>query len=185
MQSEIFQDQLWNFSTAYFTSSRYEVASEDMSQFLKDVSETATENDVHIFSQYNEINNKYLSTLHIYGDDKVIRQTLKNTANIEESEYTALVSGITKVKFHNLSELQSTSVGYENFISYIGNEDNIISAYQKLSEKYSLTYPEYWNSTEKDMIFIIWGMIIALMIVLNVIEVVRRKKEVVVRVSYV
>ena len=33
-----------------------------MSQFLKDVSETATENDVHIFSQYNEINNKYLST---------------------------------------------------------------------------------------------------------------------------
>ena len=96
---------------------------------------------------------------------------------IEESEYTALVSGITKVKFHNLSELQSTSVGYENFISYIGNEDNIISAYQKLSEKYSLTYPEYWNSTEKDMIFIIWGMIIALMIVLNVIEVVRRKKE--------
>ena len=87
MQSEIFQDQLWNFSTAYFTSSRYEVASEDMSQFLKDVSETATENDVHIFSQYNEINNKYLSTLHIYGDDKVIRQTLKNTANIEESEY--------------------------------------------------------------------------------------------------
>ena len=33
------------------------------------------------------------------------------------------------------------------------------------------------------MIFIIWGMIIALMIVLNVIEVVRRKKEVVVRVS--
>ena len=132
MQSEIFQDQLWNFSTAYFTSSRYEVASEDMSQFLKDVSETATENDVHIFSQYNEINNKYLSTLHIYGDDKVIRQTLKNTANIEESEYTALVSGITKVKFHNLSELQSTSVGYENFISYIGNEDNIISAHQKL-----------------------------------------------------
>lgn len=79
--------------------------------------------------------------------------------------------------------MQSTSVGYENFISYIGNEDNIISAYQKLSEKYSLTYPEYWNSTEKDMIFIIWGMIIALMIVLNVIEVVRRKKEVVVRVS--
>lgn len=67
-------------------------------------------------------------------------------------------------------------MGYENFISYIGNEDNIISAYQKLSEKYSLTYPEYWNSTEKDMIFIIWGMIIALMIVLNVIEVVGEKR---------
>ena len=37
-------------------------------------------------------------------------------------------------------------------------------------QKYSLTYPEYWNSTEKDMIFIIWGRIIALRIVLNVIE---------------
>ena len=32
MQSEIFQDQLWNFSTAYFTSSRYEVASEDKNE---------------------------------------------------------------------------------------------------------------------------------------------------------
>lgn len=183
MQSEIFQDQIWNFSTAYFTASRYEVDSKDMPQFLKDVSETAKENDVHIFSHYNEINNKYLSTLHIYGDDEVIRQTLKNIANIEESEYTALVSGITKVKFHKLSELQSTSVGYEQFISYIGNENNIVSAYQQLSEKYSLTYPEYWNATEKDMIFIVWGMIITLMIILNVIEAVRRKKEIVVRVS--
>lgn len=49
MQSEIFQDQLWNFSTAYFTSSRYEVASEDMSQFLKDVSETAQRRMMYIF----------------------------------------------------------------------------------------------------------------------------------------
>ena len=48
-------------------------------------------------------------------------------------------------------------MGYENFISYIGNEDNIISAYQKLSEKYSLTYPEYWNSTEKGHDFYYMG----------------------------
>ena len=78
MQSEIFQDQLWNFSTAYFTSSRYEVASEDMSQFLKDVSETATENDVHIFSQYNEINNKIpFNTSYFMAMIKVIRQNIK------------------------------------------------------------------------------------------------------------
>ena len=35
----------------------------------------------------------------------------------------------------------------------IRDRDNIISAYQKLSEKYSLTYPEYWNSTEKEDVY--------------------------------
>ena len=60
----------------------------------------------------------------------------------------AFLAGGRKYKKNIFPLLQSTSVGYENVISYIGNEDNIISAYQKLSEKYSLTYPEYWNSTE-------------------------------------
>lgn len=183
MQSEIFQDELWNFSTAYFQASRYEVANEDMSRFVKDASDIASQYDVHIFAHYNEVNNNYCSTLHIFGNDEVIRQTLKDTANVEEKVYTAFISGITNVEYHDIEELKNTSVGYECFISYIGNDEDIVSVYQSLSKKYNLTSPEYWSSTERDMIIIVWGMVIILMIVMNVIEVIRRKKEVVVRVS--
>lgn len=184
MQSEIFQDELWNFSTSYFQASRYEVENENMKSFLKDVSDAASEYGVKIFAHYNEMNNKHYTTLHIYGDDGVIRQTIKDIANVEETVYTSLISGITKVEYHEFQELDTTEVGYECFLSYIGNEEAIDSVYNQLSEKYSLTYPEYWNSTEQDMIIIVWGMIIILMIIMNVIRTIRQRKEVVVRISF-
>ena len=69
------------------TASPNEVASEDMSQFLKDVSETATENDVHIFSQYNEINNKY-------QECAKLKQSVSRLATILFPELEGLVSSI-------------------------------------------------------------------------------------------
>lgn len=184
MQAEVFQGELWNFSTAYFMASRYEVSSENLTYFLKDVSQVSSKYHVHVFFYYNEVKTQFRSTLHIYADDEVVCQVIKNVANVEEKEYTSFISGITDVKYQTLQELDETSAGYECFLSYIGEDEAIGSTYQELATKYNLTTPQYWNSTECDMIFIVWGMIILLMIILNVIEVIRRKKEIVVRISF-
>ena len=184
MQAEIFQDQLGNFSSAYYLSSRYDVTTDNMDVFIEDISDILQENNVKIFSQYNEMNSQYHNTLHIYGNDKKIKESIENVANIEEREYTSLISGVTEVQYHDFSELDTSLIGYQPFLSYIGNENDIAKAYEEISEKYDLTYPQYWNSTEKDMIIIVWGMIIIIMIIINVIDVLSQKKEVTLRISF-
>ena len=56
-------------------------------------------------------------------------------------------------------------------VSYIGDDDDIIATYQDLAKEYSISQPEFWQSTETDMMFIVWGLVAILMIVLNMIEV--------------
>lgn len=184
MQSEVFQNELFNFSTAYYKASSFEVSTENIQDFLDDAQKASSKNNVEVFSYYKEIKSKFRFTLHIYGDSDVIRKSIKDVANVEENEYTSLISGITDVKYHDLKELEPESVNYENFICYIGDEDAVNSTYKDLEAKYNLTSPQYWNATERDMIIIVWGMISLLMIIMNLVEVIRRKKEIAVRVLF-
>ncbi len=184
MQSEIFQNELSNFSTAYYKASMFEVSTENIQDFLEDAQKASSKNNVEVFSYYREIKSKFRSTLHIYGDSELIRKSIKDVANVEEKEYTSLISGITDVKYHDLEELEPESVNYESFICYIGDEDAVNSTYKDLEAKYNLTNPQYWNATEKDMVIIVWGMISLLMIIMNLVEVIRRKKEIAVRVLF-
>lgn len=184
MQSEVFQNELFNFSTAYYKASSFEVSTENIQDFLDDAQKASSKNNVEVFTYYKEIKSKFRFTLHIYGDSDVIRKSIKDVANVEEKEYTSLISGITDVKYHDLKELEPEAVNYENFICYIGDEDAVNSTYKDLEAKYNLTSPQYWNAKEKDMIIIVWGMISLLMIIMNLVEVIRRKKEIAVRVLF-
>ena len=103
--------------------------------------------------------------------------------DIEEKTYTALIGGITVIEFEDFREAKNTGNGQEIMVSYIGDDDDIIATYQDLAKEYSISQPEFWQSTETDMMFIVWGLVAILMIVLNMIEVIRRQKEVVVRAS--
>ena len=184
IQSEIFQNELFNFSTAYYKASSFEVSTENIQDFLDDAQKASSKNNVEVFSYYREIKSKFRFTLHIYGDSDVIRKSIKDVANVEEKQYASLISGITDVKYHDLKELEPESVNYENFICYIGDETAVNSTYKDLEAKYNLTSPQYWNATEKDMVIIVWGMISLLMIIMNLVEVIRRKKEIAVRVLF-
>ena len=90
--------------------------------------------------------------------------------DIEEKTYTALISGITIVEFENFNEVKNTGNGQAIMLSYIGDNDDVIATYQDLAETYSITQPEFWQSTETDMMFIVWGLVAILMIVLNVLR---------------
>lgn len=183
MQAEVYQNMLWNFNGAYYLSSRYTTTNDDMDSFLANAEDTAEKHGVHIFSTFNQRVSNYQTRLYIYGDDTVVRDSLKSTMDIEEKTYTALIGGITVIEFEDFREVKNTGNGQEIMISYIGDDDDIIATYQDLAKEYSISQPEFWQSTETDMMFIVWGLVAILMIVLNVIEVIRRQKEVVVRAS--
>lgn len=183
MQAEIYQNQLWDFSTAYFLSSRCETTHVNFSETLSEIAEIAKEKNVLVFTQINRIDTKMHSTVCVYGNKESIRKEIKKIANVEEKRYVSLISGISDVEFHEYSELTDEELRGDIFLSYIGNEGDIFSLYEGLNKDYQLETPEYWNATERDMMFVVWGLIVILMIVMNVIEAVRSKKEVVVRSS--
>ena len=186
MQTEIFQNQLWNCETAYWVASRCDVGYTETEDFIKDVKTVSSGHDVHVFSYHMEMRSNYSFCLNIYGDDEVIRQEFREKANVEERVYTSLVSGITEVKFHDLDDfcyVAENSPTFDPMIVYIGADDDIQAVYEKLSAKYDLMEPQFWESTEKDMMIIVWGLIAILMIVMNIVSAIRRKKEVVVRAS--
>ena len=186
MQTEIFQNQLWNCETAYWVASRCDPGIIETADFIKDVKAVSSEHNVHIFSFDMEMRSNYSFCLNIYGDDEVIRQDFREKANVEERVYTSLVSGITEVKFHDLDDVcyvAENSPTFDPMIAYIGEDYDIWAVYDELSVKYDLTGPQLWESTEKDMMIVVWGLIAILMIVMNVVSAIRRKKEVVVRAS--
>lgn len=89
MQAEVYQNMLWNFNGAYYLSSRYTTTNDDMDSFLANAEDTAEKHGVHIFSTFNQRVSNYQTRLYIYGDDTVVRDSLKSTMDIEEKTYTA------------------------------------------------------------------------------------------------
>ena len=103
MQAEVYQNMLWNFNGAYYLSSRYTTTNDDMDSFLANAEDTAEKHGVHIFSTFNQRVSNYQTRLYIYGDDTVVRDSLKSTMDIEEKTYTALIGGITVIEFEDFS----------------------------------------------------------------------------------
>ena len=101
MQAEVYQNMLWNFNGAYYLSSRYTTTNDDMDSFLANAEDTAEKHGVHIFSTFNQRVSNYQTRLYIYGDDTVVRDSLKSTMDIEEKTYTALIGGITVIEFED------------------------------------------------------------------------------------
>lgn len=87
MQAEVYQNMLWNFNGAYYLSSRYTTTNDDMDSFLANAEDTAEKHGVHIFSTFNQRVSNYQTRLYIYGDDTVVRDSLKSTMDIEENIY--------------------------------------------------------------------------------------------------
>ncbi len=186
MQTEIFQNELWNCETAYWVASRCDLGYTETTDFVKDVKAVSSGHDVHVFSYHMEMRSNYSFCLNIYGDDEVIRREFGKKASVEEGVYTSLVSGITEVKFHDFDDIcdvAENSPTFDNMLVYMGDDDDIHAVYEELSGKYDLTEPQFWESTEKDMMIVVWGLIAILMIVMNIVSAIRRKKEVVVRAS--
>lgn len=181
LQTEIYQSELGNFDAAYYRVSHYEVTKKQEAAFLKDVQKTAAGYHVSVFSTYMERNSNYQNTLHIYGDTRTIRASLYDSMRLRQTTYTSLVDGVTKVAFHDFSDLKDVKRGENCYVSYIGSDKAIEQVYEHVADQYKISSPDYRQSTEKDMITIVWGMIVILMILFNVIEAVKKRKEVVIR----
>lgn len=183
LQSEIFQSELWSFDKAYYKTVQYDVSEKEEDAFFAELGKTADKYNVLVFSTYMQMDSNYEMTLYIYGDSDRIRGNLYETINLEEKTYHSLFSGITNIRFKPFGELSALEQTKDRFVSFMGEDENIQKVCREIASKYKISQPDFWESTEKDMIIIVWTLIAVLMIVMNCIEVIKRKKEIVIRIS--
>ena len=81
-----------------------------MDSFLANAEDTAEKHGVHIFSTFNQRVSNYQTRLYIYGDDTVVRDSLKSTMDIEEKHNTALIGGITVIEFEDFREAKTQAM---------------------------------------------------------------------------
>ena len=183
VQCEIFQAELWNFDRAYYKTSSFEIEENKKGDFVKDVIAISKKNKVEVFSTYMDEESNYKMKLNIFGDSDTIKNVLKENNNIEAREYTSLLNGITKVTYYSLTDLCGKQNRNIYYLSYIGNDNDIQNMYEELKLDYCISKPEILESKETDVIVVIWGLIVAFLVVINGMDAIRRKKEVVVRIS--
>ena len=183
LQCEIFHNELWNFNTADYLASEVSTDNEEQRiQLLNNLYQTAQKENVEVFTTKIVRFNQFQYQLHIYGNN-ITKDVILKTSGIMEKHYKSLLSGNTEVIFHDFTELTDYENRYITQISFIGDEENIYCVYNELHKNYDISFPQICNSTEMDMITSTWGTIAALLIILTCIEVIYRKKEIVVRIS--
>ncbi|MDO4976350.1 MAG: DUF1430 domain-containing protein [Eubacteriales bacterium] len=184
LQAEIYQNELWTYNGAYYLCSEFNVSESEELNFLKDLKQAANRNNVHLFSSNMEVRSNYTYVMDIYGDDAETRASLYDTMRLEEGTYNSLLGGITDVCFHDFDEM----LDYKNIdlklVSYVGDKSDVMNVYHEVSSKYDISMPAYWQTTEHDMIIVVWGMIAILMVIMNGVDALRRQKEIVVRRSF-
>lgn len=181
MQSEIFQIECITFRTGYYLSSIFSYKDEEERvNFLNELSNVAESKNVEIFTTKIETVNMLDNKLTIYGN-VFVNEEISRNHGIEEKTYESLLSGSIKVEYRDFIELSAYENRFINYISFIGEKQDIYDLYYELYEKYELEYPCLMGSNEKDMIFIVWVAIIAALILFTCIEIIYSKKEAVLR----
>ena len=177
LQTELFQSQLWRFDMANYLIMRYEVEDENLKDFLNVIDKESKNNNVSVFATNIYLKTRHKAVIDIYGNKDAIKKELFRVMGIREQKYTSFISGETDVRFKDFEELVNLDNYSKRSLSFIGNEEDIIKVYEAISDKYNVTYPDYFETTEEDMVCIVWGMIAILLIVLNCIDALRRKKR--------
>lgn len=183
-QCEVFHMELWNFNCDQYLSSSFSFTNEEERiTFLKDMYQNAKEEQVYVFAATMRSSGILKNDLHIFVNDTAIIDFILKTSGIQKKEYISLFSGSTNVIFHNYSDLYQEENRYITSISYIGKKQAINNLYQKLNNTYQFTAPALIAETEADMMYIVWGIISIFIVLMTCIEIICKKKEMVVRIS--
>ncbi len=180
-QTELYQSQLFNFSAAFYKQSEFTVNDDERQHFIDELKEYSSKSNVGVFTVKVKTKNTYKNQVDIYYYNNSVKKSLKEL-DIEENTYQSLFNGISTIYFHKLDEIEELKE--INSISFVGDDKEIDNFYNKINQDFSITYPVFSESTEKDAVTLVWSLLIVMIIIMNSVEVIRTKKEIVLRVFF-
>lgn len=182
VQCETFQYELSSFNVWYYCSTDISFQSEEERvQLLQELYQYAEVKNVHVFANAWEQKNTFSHVVHLYGDSS-LKELFEKEHGISEKTYRSLISGESRVVWHEFSELIDYQNRYVYTISFIGDDGSIRDVYEHMKENFTLTVPVITTASESDIIYLMWGIIAGILVLLSCMETALRKKEVVVRI---
>ena len=183
MRCELFHIQMGNFAYASFLSSTADVSEDKYDRFITDVKKAADNEDISFFVIYEKTESELKHTVNIFTYKDAQKDLAKKTG-LYERTYKSLINGETKVYFKDIDEMT-----YEDYIAagricFSGDTHSIDNVCNTLSKSFTIGSPRYTETTEKDMILIVWGIMAALPIVFNGVYILSKRKEVSLRMIF-
>lgn len=183
MRHELFHMQLTNSFYSYYQAMEYTVSEDEMDSFIKMIHQEEEKWNCSMFWIVIENNSRLHQKIYIYSDSKIIQKELSKK-HIYEGEYESFFSGSSSVTYKKSSECRFDDFDSSGFLISTGNENINHEVYSRLSNYFTLSYPRFYQSDEKDMVIIIWTLSALGIIILCGNDVLRQKKEIVVRGIY-
>lgn len=182
MQAEMFQQECSRAFLGYYLTSIVHFSDEqERTAFWTDLYYCAREHNVEVFGMNMQMQSLYQRDLIIFCDEQV-QDILAEKNNVYKGETISLISGNTNIVYRDFLEQADYENRYLKRIAYIGEHQNIYEVQKSLNEKYDISFPCITEDTSEDTIYLVWGLVAAVMVIMTGITVMYRKKEVIVRV---
>lgn len=185
LQNETFQRHISGVGADRYLSMQlsYSLDSgeDEYAALISAVETVSKENAVHPYAILYIPASDIERRIHIYGDEFVKAQ-IQALDGVYEREYKTLSSGGAAVSYYPFSDLKNANGQYASNILFIGEPSDIMAVYAALSEHYQVSRPMVSEGNEADMTYIIWGTIVVIMVLMTVLYVVVKKKEMVIKI---
>ena len=186
MQNEIFHRYIGGVGADRYLSMTLSYSLEDggteYAELITDIENIAKEKGVHPYAIVSESTSDIEHRINIYCDE-FVKTELQCRDGVYEKEYKSFSSGNSKVSFSCFSDLKKNNRQYASSVLFIGEKSDIMDLYEKLAPKYEISHPAISEGNEADMTCTIWVTIDVIMVLMTVMLIAARRKEVVVKVS--
>lgn len=179
-ESHIFY--LDNFYSQYAYTTLYLQDNTTSAEMITDITNSATSNDVEVFTFVQSNPSSSLTEYDIYGTSGVEKYINENS-NIFEGKYTSLLLGSINFRFNNIDNIPNIKSQNEYYV--IGSKDNVHQFKMKLIDKYAGNHPRpgYPDKESKNNTIAIWVLISCIILLFSVYDVISHKKENLIRMT--
>lgn len=179
-ESHIFY--LDNFYSQYAYTTLYLQDNTTSAEMITDITNSATSNDVEVFTFVQSNPNSSLTEYDIYGTSGVEKYINQNS-NIFEGKYTSLLLGSINFKFNNIDNIPNIKNQNEYYV--IGSKDSVHQFKMELIDKYAGNHPKpgYPDKESKNNTIAIWVLISCIILLFSVYDVISHKKENLIRMT--
>ncbi len=174
--------RLNNFYTPFHHTTLYLQLNTTQQEMVGDILRAAERNHIEVFAFRQSLHGSFQSDYDIYGTSGVERD-LNHSLNIVEGEYASLFLGNIQFAFHPFEDIPEIGKFYDYYL--IGDYDQALQFKRELINKYAGNLPQagYESHDLRDMIILLWLLMIGIVLFLTIYDVIYQKKENLIRVS--
>lgn len=171
-----------NFYTQYNNTTLYLQGNTTSEEMIADIVDSSNKNGVQVFTFIRSHPSISLTEYDIYGTPGAEKH-INEISNIFEKKYRSLFLGNANFKFNNIRSIPNIKSQHDYYV--IGSKEQVNKFKMDLIDKYAGNHPKqgYPDKESRNNTMAIWLLIISIILLLSYYDIIKQKKENVVRIS--